>query len=303
MLINPDVVFFTGEDIVELVLWCLGDKDHSPLYITKPVLQVVDLVIKHFLVNDRHLLGNIYEVFFNHLSNTSYSETLVSILLQLTTRAEINRRRCRIVRSIGSKGGACSHVNSLLWRFRQLRPDLEPKVPPPSKRPSVPTSLIFKRFANISNEQCEQMLSGLGWDPSQLSSKIVYKDSMKECLLPLPDYINLQGGMESKMNAKVPLLAYQEVDDAFEHLEQIDLPNNILSVIGTKVAPNILPRKELIERFSLVLYHTLQKEFLTLPRSRSKRESERRKKRQVRLLEVVQGFQVHCYHGLPIVGR
>ena len=91
--------------------------------------------------------------------------------------------------------------------------------------------------------------------------------------------------------------------DSTDDLENIELPNNILSVLGSKVACNILPRKELIERFSIILYHTLQKEFLSLPVPRSKTESLKREKRQLRFLQILLEFQIHCYHGLPVIGR
>ena len=60
----------------------------------------------------------------------------------------------------------------------------------------------------------------------------------------------------------------------------------VLSVLGCK-AYNILPRKELIEKFCIVLYHRLSKEFLSLLSPRSKGERERRDKGQRRFLKIL----------------
>ena len=240
----------------------------------------------------------VYELLLASLASKTNFDIITGILVKITRKPDIDGRRVKFVREVCRCEGIRSNVNSLLCKFRQLRPDLEPCCPPAVSK-STANTVLHERFRKISYAGVDKVLSGLGWQPGQLATKVVFKDRLKQCLLPSAETLSLEGGLASKRNMRTPLQCIDSTDD----LENIELPNNILSVLGSKVACNILPRKELIERFSIILYHTLQKEFLSLPVPRSKTESLKREKRQLRFLQILLEFQIHCYHGLPVIGR
>ena len=285
------------------MLWALGSRTHNEKYLVLPLLQMVNLALKFDLVADRGPLGRLYELFLTFLRVKNYSETIASILVELTTKSDIDDRRAKLVRKSGDHLGHQYSLNSLRWKYRQLRPDLEPNCPPPTSGRPASNSAIHRRFQKVYDGGVGESVSGLGWEPGQLASKVVFKDRQKQCLLPSAETLNLEGGLASKKNKKIPLQCIESVAEAHERLESIELPNNLLSVLGCRVAANLLPRTELLDRFSLILYHTLQKEFFALPRVRSRAEIERRDKRQLRFLEIIRDFQTHCYQGIPVVGR
>lgn len=283
---------------MDLILWALGDFVDISKYVASSFLQIVNLCLENDLVKGRAPLSHVYELLLSRLENQTNSNTIIAILVKITKKVDVDDRRVKFFRKISKNIGLGNNVSALLWRFRQLRPDLEPSCPPTVGK-STANTILHKRFRRISDAGVEKVLSGLGWEPGQLATKVILKDRLKQTLLPSAETLNLEGGLQSKRNSKIPLQCIESTED----LENVELPNNILSVLGCKAACNILPRKELIERFCLVLYHTLSKEFSSLPTPRSKSERERRDKRQRRFLRILMEFQIHCFQGIPVVGR
>jgi len=288
-----------GPVLADLIIWAVGDESHNKRYLVHPVLHIVDLCLEYDLVENRSPLVQIYELFLSLLPLPIFHEVISDILAKLTTSADIDSRRVQKIRECCSNG---YNLSGLRWVLRQLRPDLEPNCPPPAARSSNNT-VLCRRFRAVFAQGVDKILSGLGWEPGQLASKVVFKDGQKQTLLPSVETLNLEGGLDSKKDQRYPLQSFNTLEEAYDQLENIKLPNNILSILSSNLAANILPRKELIERFSLVLFHTLQNEFLTLSKPRSKTETARREKRQLRFLEILRDFQTFCHNGLPVVGR
>lgn len=294
-----------GKDLADLALWALGDRTHSEKYLVKPLLQIVNLALEYDLVTNRKPLRHIYEVFLSHLEHNVLCETIAAILIKLTSRSEIDARRVQIVKTCSITVGINHNLTSLRWRIRQIRPDLEPNCPPPvaGRSAAQADDILARRFRRIYDSGIDRVLSDMGWEPGQLAGKVVYKDRQKTCLIPSAETIPLESGLKARKSRLVALNTLESVQEALANLESLQLPNNILAVLTCKVATNILPRKELVERFSLVLYHTLHKEFFSEAQKRSKSEMARRQKRQLRLLKILGDFQMVCFNGIPVVGR
>ena len=288
---------------MKLLLWAFKNPSLSDAFIVKPILQVVNLSIKFDRVVDLNAIRHIYELLLSRITNITFSQTVASILADITTKTDIDARRCKFVRKWTERWGPKHSLNSLRWRYRQLRPDLEPHCPLPTSQPPVDKSCLYLRFIQLELLVGDGFLSELGWESGQLATRVVFKDSQKKSLLPTAETLNLESGLKNRINTKIPLSHFKSVEDAFENVESLQLPNNLLAVLSTKVGPVILPRRELVERFSLLLYFTLSKEFFSPPAGRSKKEMELREKRQKRFLEILIIFQSNCYHGLPVAGR
>lgn len=281
------------------MIWTLSNGSHNIRYLVLPVLHVVNLCVEYDLVADRAPLTHIYEILLASLDRAEISLEIADILAKLTTKADIDDRRVKKVRDCCAQG---LDLSRLRWRLRQLRPDLEPNCPPPTASSTRATAL-HKRYKTAFAARVGTDLNKLGLEPGQLSTRVVFKDGQKESLLPTVESLSFESGLAMRKDNAPELASLGTLEEAYDKLEQIKLPSNILSVVSTKLALNILPRREVIERFSVVLYHTLQAEFLTVPRKRSRAENERRQRRQLRFLEIIRQFQTYCYHGLPVVGR
>ena len=292
-----------------MVMYGLGCSNLNLNYVVNPILQVLNQCLDYDLVQQKRPLNALYELFLSELRNSGLCDTIALILAKITTLHDVDARRANVIKECYNEHGGTASLNMLRYRIRQLRPDLEPTYSPPSAgRPSI-NATLNKRFRNIFDENgtgvggTSGTKSGIGWELGQLTNKLQYKDRQRQCLLPTADTINMQGGLQSQKNKKIPVQSIESTAEGLLKLEKLDLPNNILSLLPTQLAKFILPRKDLRERFSLNLYYTLQKEFFCLPPAKSKAEHDRKYKRQKRFLEVIANFQTGCFHGLPVIGR
>jgi hypothetical protein len=300
--------FLLGEDLRELCIWALGER-HVPLQSgVVPALRVVELCLEQDLVQGRRLLAHLYELLLAALTNKELVASVAAILLAVTSNTELSERRVRLVRRANDLFGLSYELNTLRWLIRQLRPDLEPNCPrPPASRPAR-NSLLHKRFrAAAAGRGLDSVLTvkeGLGWEAGQLGGAVVFKDGRRECPLPSAETVNLLSGLDSQRNASRRTVASLSTSaELRDNLESVLLPNNILALLGCRGAVNILARKELVERFSLNLYHTLKKELMFVGGRMGRQEAALRERRQARLLGLVNRFQEKCFQGLPVIGR
>ena len=285
-------------------MWALGDRHTNLQSGVVPALRVIELCLEHDLVRGRRLLAHIYELLLSALTSKELVAIVAAILISVTSNTEVTERRVRLVRQANQLFGLSYELNTLRWRFRQLRPDLEPNCPrPPATRPARNT-LLHKRFRQVAYADNTMVKEGPGWEAGQLAGAVVFKDGRRECPLPTAETINLLSGLDSQRNAgRRAVATLSSSAELRDHLETVLLPNNILALLGCHSAVNILARKELVERFSLNLYHTLKKELMYVPPRLGRQEAVLRERRQQRLLGLVNRFQEKCFQGLPVIGR
>ena len=291
----------------DLILYVLGHQLNLT-YVVNPVLQVANLCLEYDLVTEKRLFVSLYEVFLSEMKDSVLCDTIAQILAKITTLADVDRRRACVIKKCYDQHGGTPSLNMLRYRIRQLRPDLEPTYSPPTGTAGkMNNTLLKKRFQKIYEESTGRVRSsasgGLGWESGQLGNALDYKDRQRRCLLPNAETINLKSGLKSQRCKKTPIHTIETMVEGLNKLEDLELPNNILSLLPTQLAKFILPRQDLRERFSLVVYNTLHKEFFCLPRASNKAESERRDRRQRRFLDILAKFITGCFHGVPVVGR
>lgn len=294
-----------GEDIRDLALSALGDQSRNILNGVLPALRVVELCLEHNLVMERRLLSHIYELFLAALAKRDLVGVVAGILLSITNKTEVNERRVGLVRKANDEIGVSYELNTLRWLFRQLRPDLEPNCPrPPAHRPAR-NSVLYKRFRKVTVADLDPVVKqGLGWEAGQLAGSVEFREAQRQLALPTAETINLLPGLESRRNAaRRAISSLCSLKELRDHMETVLLPNNILALLGLRGSVNILARKEVVERFSLNLYHTLKKELVYAPSRMGGREAAVRARRQEKLLGHANRLQEQTFQALPVIGR
>jgi hypothetical protein len=301
-----DLKCLSGGALRDLVLWALGDKSLNPRTCSLPALRVVELCLEHDLVRERRLLAHIYELLLAALPHKELAGVVAAILLSITSNTEVDERRVKAVRRVNDVLGVSYELNTLRWLFRQMRPDLEPNCPQPPRSRSSRNLAIHKRFRKVVAVGVEGAArkDGLGWEPGQLAGSPVFKAGLWELALPTAETNNLLPGLESQRNAaRRAISTLSSAVELRDHMETVLLPNNILALLGLRGSVNILARKELVERFSVNLYHTRKKELMFVPSSAGRRELAVRARRQEKLLGHANRLQEQCFQALPVLGR
>ncbi len=269
-------------------------------------MRVLELCLEHDLVKERRLLAHIYELFLVNLANSELADVVANILISITSNMDLCERRVKLVRRISNMYGVSYGLNALRWLFRELRPDLEPNCPPsPTGRP-IRKSILHMRFRKLVVAAGSDIgaKEGLGWEAGQLAGAIVFKEGRRELALPTAETINLLPGLVSQSNAsRRPVATLTTTEELRDHMESVLLPNNIISLIGIRGSVNILARKEVVERFSINLYHTLKKELVFVHSRLGKQEAAVRRRRQEKLLGHANRFQERCFQAVPVIGR
>jgi len=136
---------FPASTLVDLCLWGLGNGKHSDVILT-PVLRVVSLSLQYDCVEDKHELASLYEMFLGLIAREKLAEPCAEILQYLTTSAEVTDWRIRTVLKCQSKQGSSHNLDSLVWMFRQWRPDLIPNCKAPASKSISIQSMLARRF-------------------------------------------------------------------------------------------------------------------------------------------------------------
>ena len=143
---------------MDLALWALGSKKHSQDYIVLPVLRVISLCLQYNSVRDKQELVNIYEVFLTFLSRDKLTSSVAELLQMLTGRSEVTAWRVREVVKVQAKCGTSHHLDSLLWLYRQWRPDLVPSCKAPKAAVVNNKTVLGKRYHKIWEANVDKSL-------------------------------------------------------------------------------------------------------------------------------------------------
>ena len=267
-------------------------------------------------MEDKQELASLYEMFLGLLSRDKLTEHCAGILHFLTTSAEVTEWRIRTVLKTQSKQGSSHQLDSLLWMYRQWRPDLIPncKAPVAKRVFSLKNKKRSKEFKRFHKIWVDRMDSSLNKDNKTdqlwvrgVTEGSVFKKPQRANLVPSNDVLPL--GKTSRRKAKTePAKVVGEMNtlkELIDNIHNIRLPANILSLLGNSACVQILVLDQvLVERFSVNIYHLLHNEFLiTEDRKISPAEERRRFKRRENILDLVAKLQDKVQQGLPVIGR
>ena len=295
--------------LVDLALWALGSKKHSQDYIVLPVLRVISLCLQYNSVRDKQELVNIYEVFLTFLSRDKLTSSVAELLQMLTGRSEVTAWRVREVVKVQAKCGTSHHLDSLLWLYRQWRPDLVPSCKAPKAAVVNNKTVLGKRYhkiweANVDKSLEEQDTDQVWMGGFQIGN--VFKKSQRTTLIPSNDVLpsnNIRRRQQGE--EKKPINELTIFKQLLDNIHRLKLPANIISLLRSRYTVLILCLDQrLIERFSINVYHLLRNEFLVTDfRKVSQSEKDRRHRRQDAILSLVVRLQNQVQQGLPVVGR
>jgi len=301
---------FPASILVDLCLWGLGNGKHTDVIVT-PVLRVASLSLQYDCVEDKHELASLYEMFLGLIARDKLAEPCAEILQYLTTSAEVTEWRIRSVLRCQAKQGSSHNLDSLVWMYRQWRPDLIPNCKAPASQSRSIQSMLAKRFhKNWEHRLDRSLLNGkrsneLWFGGIRVGS--VFNKAQRSNLLPSNDVLPL--GKTSRRSAKIEtgksvaeIKTYKELID---NIHNIQMPANIVSLLGNSACVQILVLDQvLVERFSVNIYHLLHNEFLIHEdRKISPSERKRKYKRRESILDLVYNLQDKVQQGLPVIGR
>jgi len=293
--------------LVQLALWGLGDYSLSRDCVVLPTLKLLTLCLQYDCVTDKQELSCLYELFLSLLSRDKLTNNVAELLQLLTTKSVVTEWRVRTVLRCQSKLGSSYHLDSLVWRFRQFRPDLVPNCPAPAARTTTATTVIGKRFHKVWEERVDKSLGmgskeGLWVGGNQVGN--IFKKGKKETLVPGREVLSVTGGVKSRKEFRVDLGEMKSVRGVVENIHRVQLPANILALLGCRASVQVLAMdKGLVERFSMTLFHTLRNEFVCGQDQVGIREETRRLRRREKLLGHLVNLQEAVQQGLPVVGR
>jgi len=292
--------------LVDLALWGLGS-DLSELRVVQPVLRVIVYCLQYNCVDDKHELISLYEMFMALLRKEKLTNLVAELLLLLTSSNEVTEWRVRQVMSIQSKHGSSHQLDSLLWTFRQWRPDLIPNCKSPASRVTSLSSKIAKRIhaiweRNLDNSLIRSKSDDLWVCGIQVGN--VFKKHMKTTLLPSNDVLPAKRDRKQAEPSK-SVGNLKSLHELIDNIHNIQLPANIVSLLGNSGCIQILALdQKFVERLSINIYHLLRNEFLYSDgRKVSDAEHKRKLKRRKSILEMIVKLQEQIQHSLPVVGR
>ena len=296
--------------LVDLALWALGNKKHGLDHIVLPVIRVISLCLQYNSVRDKQELANIYEVFFSLLSKDKLTSSVAELLQMLTGRTEVTAWRVREVMAVQAKCGTSHPLDSLLWLYRQWRPDLVPSCKAPKAKVINNRTVLGKRYHKIWEANVDKSLEDPDSDQVWLGGfqiGNIFKKSQRTTLIPSNDVLpstNIRRRRQEEEETK-PLSEVTTLSQLVDNIHRLKLPANIISLLRSRVTVLVLCLDQrLIERFSINLYHLLRNEFLVTDfRKVSQAEQERRRRRQESILSLVVRLQSQVQQGLPVVGR
>ena len=296
--------------LINLALWALGDTKHAKDHVVLPVIRVISLCLQYDSVQEKQELAAIYEVFLSFLSRDKMTCAVAELLQLLTTRSEVTAWRVREVLQVQSKSGASHQLDSLLWLYRQWRPDLVAHCrAPKSQSAANRQSVLGKRFhkiweARIDRNLAEQNPNDLWSLGFQIGN--IFKKSQRTTLVPSNDVLPASSSRRGRQQEEGrPVSELTTVTSLIDNIHKLKLPANIVSLLGSRATVLVLCLDQrLIERFSINVYHLLRNEFLMTDFKKvSPAEKERKLRRQTSILGLVVRLQSQVQQGLPVVGR
>jgi len=298
---------FPAFTLVDLCLWGLSKTD----VIVNAVLRVVSLSLQYDCVEDKHELACLYELFLGLISRDKMAEPCAEILQNLTTSTEVTEWRIRTVLKSQSKLGSSHNLDSLVWMFRQWRPDLIPSCKAPASKSVSTASLLAKRFHKNWEHRLDRSLLK-GKKSNELWSGgirvgSVFKKAQRSNLLPSNDILPMRKTSRriAKIETGKSVAEIKSLKELIDNIHNIQLPANIVSLLGNSACVQILVLDQvLVERFSINIYHLLHNEFLVQEdRKISPSELKRKYKRRETILDLVFKLQDKVQQGLPVIGR
>jgi len=294
--------------LVQLAMWGLGDSSsRSRDCVIIPTLKVITLCLQYDCITEKKDLDCLYELFIALLARDKLTNTVAELLMFLTTKKEVTEWRVRTITRCQSKMGSSYQLDSLLWRYRQLRPDLVPTCPAPAVKTSTATTIMGKRFHKIWDEKVDRSLNRDKEDGVWVGGHMVgniFKKGKRDTLIPGKEVLSVVSGARVKKDKRSDLGDMTSIQEVVENIHKIQLPANMLAVLGCKAVVQVLAMDHgLVERFSMTLFHTLRNEFICADRTIGPRDISRRKRRQEKLLGYLVTLQETVQQGLPVVGR
>ena len=295
--------------LVDLALWALGNPKHGKDHVVLPVIRVITLCLQYDSVQDKQEIAVIYEVFLSCLRRDKLTCAVAELLQLVTTRSEVTAWRVKEVLAVQSKCGASHQLDSLLWFYRQLRPDLVPHCRAPKSKIITNKTVLGKRFVKVWEARVDRNLKE--HNPTDLWSGgfqlgNIFKKSSRGTLLPSNDVLPGSGSRRRRKEEEGPAMSeLTSVTQLINNIHRVKLPANIVSLLGSRATVLVLCLdQKLIERFSINVYHLLRNEFLVADvRKVSQAEKERKVRREESILELVVRLQNQVQQGLPVVGR
>lgn len=291
--------------LVDLTLWGLG---HSSVdCVTIPVIRVNTLCLQYECVQDKQELVGLYELFMSQLGKDKRTGYIAELLQLLTTRSEVTQWRVKSVLRCQASQGSSHQLDNLLWKFRQWRPDLIPSCKAPASKQTVKKDVLSQRYLKqweISMDNSLRNVENQGLWIGGLQKGNVFKKSQRIYLLPDKDVLAV-----AKVNGKISQVKaisdLNSLNELIDNIHQIQLPANILSILGNTACIHILSLDDsLMERFSINIYHLLRNEFIFNDEKKvSITEKNRKLKRRRDILDMLVNLQENVMQGLPVIGR
>lgn len=306
---------FSGSSLASLAIWSLGDLTaFSRDCIHIPVLRILMLCVEYDCLSSKNELHSLYELFLSLIKKDKISSYAAALLIGLTTKKDVTLWRVRVAQHAQASLGRCHGVDSLLWKYRTLRPDLVPNCQSPAPSGASKTAQVYRRFHKVWQNRVdalnkEDSKDSLGWDNGQLSSRVIFKKAQRDCLLPATTSVSFASSIAQRKDKRIPTSDLKTSAEIHENAHQLQLPTNLLSLLGCRSAWQLLKLGQstidLIERFSITLYHTLHNEFLAegCDEKGGVAGREKRRVRQGKLLHHMARLQEWLQQGVPVIGR
>ena len=295
--------------LLDLALWALGNPKHGKDHVILPVLRVITLCLQYDSVQEKQELASIYEVFLSFLPQDKLTCVVAELLQLLTSKAEVTAWRVRKVLTVQSKCGASHQLDSLLWLYRQWRPDLVPSCKAPKAKVINNKTVLGKRYHKIWEANVDKSLEDPNTEQVWLGGfqmGNIFKKSQRTTLIPSNDVLPSTNIRRRRQEEETkPINEVTTLSQLLDNIHRLKLPANIISLLRSRVTVLVLCLDQrLIERFSINVYHLLRNEFLVTDcRKVSQAEKDRRQRRQESILSLVVRLQSQVQQGLPVVGR
>ena len=304
-LVPGDLV--PGLELAALCLWALGAATLSRECVVLPALRLTCLCLQYDCVDDRRPVSALYEMFIKLLCKEKVGVVAAELLCLLTVTSDVRRWRVEAVMAAQERLGSQPALDSLIFKYRQLRPDLVPHyTAPPGRAVREGKSAIHRRFHRVWEHRVDASRASLEtiWARGQGRGGEVVRKGARETLVPGPGALAVQSGLQSQRSL-LPLAQCSSLQEVAENQDRIQLPAQILALLGCRVGVNVLVTEPaLVERLSLTLYHTLRNEFLASEtRTEAAAGEARRRRRRSQLLQLLVELQEAVQQGLPVVGR
>ncbi|RAL08318.1 Mis6 domain protein [Aspergillus homomorphus CBS 101889] len=222
--------------VITQVVCCLGPSKTKPTPATQALL-LRWLILVHDFLDDRSHLSKLYAVLFNHLDMISLRKPLCHLLSFITRRKHVKPFRIQsLMELLGSSGGDDKEILTLLRAFKNYCPDVIVGDIASSGR----KALFFKHPDPEWTAHVRQ-IQETHWERSQAaqpsSFQVVHREHFKRAKMEVivPD---VQTSRVSSSHTALEEL--RSVDHFVDRIDRIELPNQIISMMGDALAQKYL---------------------------------------------------------------